>query len=403
MIDIFKSDDLINWTRTENTLPEVPECVTEKYPHNKKSDYSNIWAPDMYYNEDDEETPYYLTCSYSDQFGNNNSSIILFKASSPEGPWENGEIIFSSSADDPVTSTVNAIDSNIVVDAATGDKYMSYGSFWQGIHLLKLDDSFKVTDKDTGKCIESRFSGIGGPEGSYIIYNPDTKYYYLFTSYDDLSSTYTIRVARSKTITGPYADYNGSSVNRFADNPENQNNIYGYKLMGSYQFPDETTYYAPGHNSVLNDDGEWYLVHHCRVTNGGYATLHVRKMLWTEDGWPIVSPERYSGERVQDIDAQSVVGAWNYMDIGRNTKDMVFSQELELYEDGNAALGKEIGEWSISGNKLVITLGESKVTAYVLPSYDRDTQSPRLVFTGTDEKGTEIWGKKADAKLILEN
>lgn len=401
MIDIFKSEDLINWTRTEGTLPELPQCVYDRYDHDTKDQYSNIWAPDMHYNEEDPDTPYYLTCSYSDKFGENNSSIILFKASSPEGPWENGEIIFTSDKSDPKTNTVNAIDSNIVADAASGKKYMAYGSFWEGIHLLELNDNYKVVTDGKGSCIESRFSGIGGPEGAYIIYNPDTKYYYLFTSYDDLSSTYTIRVARSKNITGPYADHTGASVNRFNDNPENANKIFGYKLIGSYQFEGGTTYYAPGHNSVLNDNGEWYLVHHTRVTNGGFATLHVRKMFWTEDGWPVVSPERYAGESIQDIPEAFMCGEWDMIDIGTNTKDMLFSNKLTLNYDGTAVSGDDEGTWSISGNKLKLAIGERFISAYVLAAYDSDMSAPNIVFTGTDENNCAVWGKKSASINIL--
>ena len=402
MIDIFKSEDLIHWTRTENTLPKLPECVTDMYKHSVSSDYSNIWAPDMWYNSEDEVIPYYLTCSYSDQFGKNNSSIILFKASSPEGPWENGRIIFSSSSESEITKSVNAIDSQIYQDPQTGQNYMIYGSFWQGIHQLEMDENYNITTSGIGKCIESRISGIGGPEGGYVIYNKDTGYYYLFSSYDDLNNTYNIRVARSRNITGPYSDQNGESVNRFNDNNENAGRIFGYKLMGSYQFEGETTYYGPGHNSVLTDDGEWYLVHHTRVTNGGYATLHVRKMLWTEDGWPIVSPERYAGEQIQDVDADAVKGVWDFVNIGENTKDMVFSKKLSLNEDGSAECDNAVGRWNISGNKLSIMLGERDITAYVLPSYDRDKKAPNLVFTGSDKDSCEVWGKKANDRVVID-
>ena len=401
MIDIFKSDDLINWTKSVNTLPALPQCVLDKYEHDTLSQYSNIWAPDMYYNEDDKMTPYYLTCSYSDEFGKNSSSIILFKASSPEGPWENGKIIFSTNKDDESTNMVNAIDSNIHIDAATGKKYMLYGSFWQGIHQLELDDSFNVTTSGIGRCIESRYLGIGGPEGGYVIYNPETEYYYLFTSYDNLANNYNIRVARSRNIEGPYSDQNGESVNRHGDNKENQNRIFGYKLMGSYQFEGETTYFGPGHNSVLYDNGEWYLVHHTRVTNGGLATLHVRKMLWTDSGWPIVSPERYAGEEEQALDAKAVEGEWDFISIGDNTNAMLMSDKLTLYDDGTAATKGNSGSWSISGSILTLDLPERHITAHVLPSYDRDRSAPNLVFTGIDGNDCEVWGKKAENKIIL--
>ncbi|MBR0028040.1 MAG: family 43 glycosylhydrolase, partial [Clostridia bacterium] len=231
MIDIFKSEDLIHWEKTTNTLKEIPQCVKDIYKHDKVEEYSNIWAPDMFYDESDTETPYHLTCSYSDEFGKNNSSIILFKAASPEGPWENGEIIFTSKSDDKELGKVNAIDSNICVDHETGQKYMVYCSFWQGIHIKELNEDGTVKDPNTvGKRIMSRKDGIGGPEGAYVVYNEDTGYYYLFTSFDSLSDTYNIRVARSKSITGPYVDQNGVDVDRF---DAEDNTAVGYKLMGS--------------------------------------------------------------------------------------------------------------------------------------------------------------------------
>ena len=109
--------------------------------------------------------------------------------------------------------------------------------------------------------------------------------------------------------------------------------IYGYKLTGSYQFDGQTTYYGPGHNSVLYDNGEWFLVHHTRDTVGGYATLHVRRMYWNEDGWPMVMPERYAGEELQTLSAELIAGTWDYISIGDNTNSMLNSHKLRLDAD----------------------------------------------------------------------
>lgn len=402
MIDIFKSDDLINWTRTVNTLPEVPECVKEIYKHDDPSQYSNIWAPDMFYNENDPETPYYLTCSYSDAFGKNNSSLILFKASSPEGPWEDGEILFTSSSDDEELGKVNAIDSNIAVDHETGKPYMVYGSFWQGLHMKELNDDFTINDTSTvGERVFSRYKGIGGPEGGYIVYNEDTGYYYMFASYDSLSDTYNIRVARSKNINGPYVDQNGESVDRFDDPEDESGNIYGYKLTGSYQFDSQTTYYGPGHNSVLYDNGEWFLVHHTRNTVDGYATLHVRRMYWNSDGWPIVMPERYSGEELQTLSKDIIAGTWDYISIGDNTNSMLHSHKLVLNSDMTLEYGDIAGTWEFDGeHTITMHIGDEIVSAIVSPSYDRDRKAASLMFTGTNTDNVQKWGKKGIDTLI---
>lgn len=402
MIDIFKSDDLINWTRTVNTLPEVPECVKEIYKHDDPSQYSNIWAPDMFYNENDDETPYYLTCSYSDAFGQNNSSMILFKSASPEGPWENGEIIFTSVTGDKELGKVNAIDSNIAVDRETGKPYMVYGSFWEGLHMKALNDDFTVDDMSSaGERVFSRYRGVGGPEGGYIIYNEDTGYYYMFSSYDSLNDTYNIRVARSKSITGPYVDHNGESVDRYDDPEDEAGNLYGYKLTGSYQFDDQTTYYGPGHNSVLNDNGEWFLVHHTRETVGGYATLHVRRMYWNEDGWPAVMPERYAGEELQALSKDLICGTWDYISIGDNTNALLHSQKLILNSDMTLTCGDVSGTWEFDGEyTAVLNIGDEKITAIVSAAYDRDRKTPTLMFAGTNGDNIQKWGKKGVDTVI---
>ncbi len=415
MIDIFKSDDLKTWTKTVNTLPEVPQCVYDAYKHDDKSQYSNIWAPDMYYDESDTATPYHLTCSYSDAFGQNNSAIILFKSASPEGPWENGQIIFQSKSDDPELGRVNAIDSNICADHETGQKYMVYGSFWEGIHIKELNDDYTVKDPSTvGTRIMSRFRGIGGPEGAYVVYNEDTGYYYLFTSYDSLSDTYQIRVARSKSITGPYVDENGNSVDRFDDPESEANNTYGYKLIGSYQFPMGTTYYGPGHNSVLHDGDKWFLVHHIRTVKGGYATLNVRPMFWNEDGWPVVTPERYQANEnisvLSYMPSAAIAGQWDYISIGDNANAMLTSKKLILNSDRTAQLGDISGTWEydlgglLTGDTgdhiLAIKLGEEVITAFVTLAYDSETGAQTIQFTGTNQNNVTKWGKKAISSVV---
>ncbi len=399
MIDIFKSEDLIHWTKTTNTLKEIPQCVKDIYKHDKVEEYSNIWAPDMFYDESDTATPYHLTCSYSDEFGKNNSSIILFKAATPEGPWENGQIIFTSKRDDEELGKVNAIDSNICVDHETGQKYMVYGSFWQGIHIKELNDDGTVKDPNTvGKRIMSRSGGIGGPEGAYIVYNEWQGYYYLFASFDSLSDTYNIRVARSKNITGPYVDQNGVDVDRFE---AEDNTPVGYKLMGSWQFPNGNTYYGPGHCSVLCDNYTWYLVHHQRTVKGGVATLNVRYMEWTDDGWPMVMPERHTNDS-WNVDNSILPGHWDIIHIGENTNAMLTSEQLVLNSDGTAVYGDKTGTWVSNPMSvtMIIEFEDETIDVVKWTAWDYDNNRPTIQFTGVNQDGIEIWGKKAIDTII---
>ncbi len=124
--------------------------------------------------------------------------ILHFTAVSdkPEGPFEPKDCVLKTDESMPV----NGIDANIIRDVKTGEMYMVYGSFWGGIHILKLNEQTGLAAEDgIGTCICCRPAWLSGAvEGPYIIYNEETEYYYLFVSYGSLKTDYQIRVGRSK-------------------------------------------------------------------------------------------------------------------------------------------------------------------------------------------------------------
>ncbi len=77
---------------------------------------------------------------------------------------------------------------------------------------------------------------------------------------------------------------------------EDPYNEVGYMAYCGYQWSHGVGYMAPGHNSVLHDkDGNWYLVNHIRQKEyiGDWlepSTMQIRKMYWSESGWPVVAP-----------------------------------------------------------------------------------------------------------------
>jgi hypothetical protein len=61
--------------------------------------------------------------------------------------------------------------------------------------------------------------------------------------------------------------------------------------------------------------------------------LHVRKLFWTADGWPVASPERYAWEGDSAIAQPSLVGDWE------NKKSTIIFTGLN--KDGMAVWGKK--------------------------------------------------------------
>ena len=80
-----------------------------------------------------------------------------------------------------VTDDYNAIDPSLVTDAS-GGKWLSFGSFWSGIKLLKLDSG---TGKPTSSATVYSLAAKATPdpeEGSGIVHHGG--YYYLFVAVD---------------------------------------------------------------------------------------------------------------------------------------------------------------------------------------------------------------------------
>lgn len=94
----------------------------------------HIWAPDISYHDG----KYYLYYSVW-AFGKNTSCIgldtnVTLDPDSPEFRWvDHGKIIQSF----PGLTNWNAIDPNIIADE-NGTSYMSFGSFWDGLKMVRL-------------------------------------------------------------------------------------------------------------------------------------------------------------------------------------------------------------------------------------------------------------------------
>ena len=385
-VQIRKSIDLINWTFVGQVLDGVPAAAYEW------TGARGLWAPDLIKVGD----TYYLYYCAS-QFGKNRSFIGFATSKSITGPWEDQGEVLKTDHGDPV----NAIDPNVQFDTA-GNLWMCYGSFWSGISVLQLDKATgKPLQSGFGKLIAGRHRSVEGAiEGPYIIYHPLFRKYYLFVSYDSLFKDYNVRVGRSDRIDGPYVDSNGVELTETAGAPW----AVGNKILGGYKFGKTPGWIAPGHNSILNDNGNYYIVHHARGDEDPHwHYLHVRKMLWTNDGWPLISPERYAGETEQSVVPEVLPGNWEVLFLLKANNQQLVSYPLRFLRDGVIDDGTGISRWRFTAkNNLILTFYDQKTklsTIYesrILPSWDWENYRPTLVFTGIGPRGVAIWGKKAD-------
>ncbi|BCZ47940.1 beta-xylosidase [Clostridium gelidum] len=382
-IQVRKSKDLINWEFVGQALKGIPEEAK------KWSRAQGIWAPEV----TKVGNEYYLYyCASS--FGKNKSYIGLLKSKTIEGPWEDqGLVLKTNQGEDR-----NALDPNIVYDK-DGQMWMSYGSFWSGIYIVKLDNNTGklVNQSDKGKNIAQRNGSVSGAvEGPFIIYNEEQKKYYLFVSYGSLSSDYNVRVGRADDIEGPYLDSNGNDMTDISNSNYNE---VGNKVLGGYKFGDSEGFIAPGHNSVLKDNGNYYIAHHVRTEKKtDWFYLNVRKILWSEDGWPMVSPERYTGETEEKIEKDAIIGNWQLILQDKNVNEIIPSLQYEFKSNNKIKSEKQSGKWELTGdNNIVIEMSnngeETKYNGKVIPSWDFENEKSTLVFTAINRNGVALWGK----------
>lgn len=382
-IQVRKSKDLINWEFLGQALDGIPEQAK------KWSRAQGIWAPEVT-KVGDEYYLYYCASS----FGKNKSYIGLLKSKSIEGPWEDqGLVLKTNQGEDR-----NALDPNIVYDK-DGQMWMSYGSFWNGIYIVKLDKNTgkPVNPNDKGKNISQRNGSVSGAvEGPFIIYNEEQNKYYLFVSYGSLSSDYNVRVGRADNIEGPYVDSNGNDMTDISNSNHNE---VGNKVLGGYKFGDSEGFMAPGHNSVLNDNGDYYIAHHVRTEKKtDWFYLNIRKILWSEDGWPMISPERYAGEKEEKIEKDAIIGNWQLILQDKNVNEIIPSLQYEFKGNNKIKSEKQSGKWELTGdNNIIIEMSnngeKTKYNGKVIPSWDFENEKSTLVFTAIDKNGVALWGK----------
>lgn len=377
-VQIRRSRDLIRWEWVGRALDGVPAEAR------RWTGARGLWAPDV----QRWDGRYYLYYSAS-QFGRNQSFIGMATATSPEGPWsDEGEVIRSRQGDE-----ANAIDPCIAFDA-TGQPWLAYGSFFGGIYLLPLDrKTGKPTQRGVGTLLVRRSMRVhNAVEAPCLVYHPRFRKYYLFVSYDSLFSDYNVRVARADRITGPYTDYHRRPMTDTESPPD----LVGLKILAGYRFEESEGWIAPGHNAVLLDGNRWFIAHHARgARDRNWPYLHIRRIFWTPDGWPVVSPERYAGEGDARLSRELLVGEWERIVLEPTAREAVKSEPMHLSTNGKARTETANGEWVFTlPNLLRLRWAAGEETLLVSAAWDWERWKPTLVFTGLSSKGVAVWGKR---------
>jgi arabinan endo-1,5-alpha-L-arabinosidase len=234
-IQIARSQDLINWTRLPDALPNKPVWANETEP--------KFWAPHVSY----ADGKYFMYYS-ADPNTKNGLCLAVAVADDPGGPFVDIGKPLKCGA-----SFIN-IDPMAFDDPKTGKRLLYWGSGFEPIKVQELAANrtefaantqpvelvFPIKNEDPNNY--QRLI-----EGAWVTYK--NGYYYLFYSGDNCcgdKAHYAVMVARSRSATGPF---------------ETLAQATGAKSSVILEKNDE--WLAPGHNSVIRDDKgrDWIFYH----------------------------------------------------------------------------------------------------------------------------------------------
>ncbi len=279
-ITIYSSKDRLHWQHAGRAFATEPTWAKRVAP----GFTGHLWAPDIHFHQG----RFYLYYSVS-AFGKNTSAIGLTinKTLDPKSPnyaWEDQGIVIESV---PNRDMWNAIDPAVIEDDK-GQAWMSFGSFWGGLKIFKLNDAWSkpaepqewhsIAKRERGTGTADADAGPGEIEAPFIFRKGD--YYYLFASWGlcckGPKSTYHLVVGRSKNVTGPYLDKAGQDMAEGG---------------GSLLLKGNKRWQGLGHNSAYTWDGKDYLVLHAYETADHYLQkAKILNIRWDAAGWPEVDP-----------------------------------------------------------------------------------------------------------------
>lgn len=412
----------------ENVFAELAETFAW-------AETDTLWAADVIRLGDGRYYMYYNACRGDSP----RSALGVAVADRVDGPYRNLGILLRSgmwgqpSEDGSIYDArvhPNAVDPDAFFDAQ-GRLWLVYGSYSGGIFILQMDPA-------TGRPLPEQGYGkhlIGGNhsriEGAAVQYSPETGWYYLFTSFGGLAADggYNVRVARSRNPDGPYFDARGFDMATVKSDPSqpifDDASIapYAQKLIGNFRFdrklgePGEGAgqgYVSPGHNSVYRDpaDGRWFLVFHTRFPGRGEAhQVRVHEMFINDDGWPVVAPHRYAGQKPRAVRRHDVAGDYKLVVHEKPISAAVpNSNDITLTQDGRVT-GALNGRWWMRGhNRLTLALASGDRHEGVLHDdmlhdgmlhegvlswqWNETAQQFTLTFSTMSDTGVSLWGSR---------
>jgi arabinan endo-1,5-alpha-L-arabinosidase len=302
LISIFSSPDLINWTYVRDAFSALPSWVAA---NNELQTPAIKLIGSTYY-------LYYE--APATKASPNGSAIGVGTASTPAGPFTDaGAPVINQQLACGGTCNRTVFSPEVIADQS-GQYWIAYGGIYAGLSIRQLGPTYttSVASTEVNIAIDNYYTN------PYMMYQ--NGYYYEFASpagacCSGAFSTYSVRVGRSKSITGPYLDAEGNDMNAYA--PTNSGVA---PPSGTVAAPGGdtvlvntgNTIYGPGSNTVFADEsGQYYIFYSGVSSNQQYlpnATGYTARQLMMDpldwvNGWPVARNGTGDSDAAQPVPA----------------------------------------------------------------------------------------------------
>lgn len=434
-----RSRNLVDWEFLGTTMPRLPEWVKPKLNEiraamglgESTADFGDdrqfgFWAPCVRRVESGLYRMYYaITCPGTIDGADTWSErafIGMMETSDPAdvSSWKDRGFVITNASDRGLNFGVrpddwancyfrwNAIDPSYII-TPEGEHWLVYGSWHSGFPAVRLNPVTGMPLEELGQPWGSDISAYGkliytrksgdrwqASEAPEVIYRDG--YYYLFMAYDELSVAYNTRVARSRSIDGPYFGIDGRNLT--ASGGE------AYPMLTHpYKFSEGYGWVGISHCAVFDDGlGNWYYASQGRLPANAYGDAYsnaimqgqVRRMLWTADGWPVVMPECYGAVPQAAITESELTGEWENITLAYAYQKQCEAVTITLGADHKVSGAPFDGrQWSFDAATNTLTIGSVSLLLSREADWESTPRRATIVYAGYSADGRTTYnGKK---------
>jgi arabinan endo-1,5-alpha-L-arabinosidase len=342
LISIFQSSDLVNWTYVRDAFTTLPSWIATG---------NELQTPAIKF-INGQYLLYYEAPAVKASPGG--SAIGVGYAATPAGP-------FTDSGGPVVNQQIacgggcnRTVFSPEVIADQTGQLWIAYGGVFAGLSIRQLSANGLTSNAGT----EVNIAVDNYYTNPYLLYK--NGYYYEFATpagscCGGAFSTYSVRVGRSKSITGPYLDAEGNDMNAFSATSGTNGAPGGDTVLVNTG----NTIFGPGSNTTFTDEaGQDYILYSGVSSNQQYlpnVTGYTARQLMMDpldyvNGWPVVRNGTGDSDQPQPVPAAQPNASNGYIPPAYNpdtpgTALAAYSQDFA----GATALGSQFSFLHASG------------------------------------------------------